>query len=79
MLRATIADDGVGGAVPGGGSGLIGLKDRVEAVGGRTILESPPGRGTMISIELPIAPPEPLPSPDDVARAHPSPPDRDPR
>jgi signal transduction histidine kinase len=78
-LRATIADDGVGGAAPGRGSGLIGLKDRVEAVGGRTILDSPPGRGTMISIELPIAPPDPQPPPADIARAHPSPPDRDPR
>jgi len=64
---------------PGRGSGLIGLKDRVEAVGGRTILDSPPGRGTMISIELPIAPPDPQPPPADIARAHPSPPDRDPR
>jgi signal transduction histidine kinase len=55
-LKATIADDGVGGAAPGGGSGLVGLKDRVEAVGGRRILDSPPGHGTTISIELPIAP-----------------------
>jgi signal transduction histidine kinase len=76
---ATIADDGVGGAAPGSGSGLIGLKDRVEAVGGHTILDSPPGRGTMISIELPIAPPEAPPSPTGIARAHPPPPDRDPR
>jgi signal transduction histidine kinase len=79
MLRATIADDGVGGAAPGRGSGLIGLKDRVDAVGGRTILDSPPGRGTMISIELPVAPSEPPPSPTETAQAHPSPPDRDPR
>jgi signal transduction histidine kinase len=78
-LRATIADDGVGGAVPGGGSGLIGLKDRVEAVGGRAIFDSPPGRGTTISIELPIAPPEPPPPPANIARAHPSPADRDSR
>jgi GAF domain-containing protein len=55
-LRATIADDGVGGADPGAGagSGLIGLADRVNALGGRFTLESPPGRGTTISIELPL-------------------------
>jgi len=57
VLRATIADDGVGGAVAGAGSGLTGLSDRVEALGGRFALESPPGRGTRISIELPIATP----------------------
>ncbi len=53
-LRATIADDGVGGAAPGLGSGLIGLADRVDALGGRLDLNSHPGRGTTISIELPI-------------------------
>jgi signal transduction histidine kinase len=56
-LRATIADDGVGGAAAGSGSGLVGLADRVEALGGRFALESPRGRGTTISIELPIATP----------------------
>jgi signal transduction histidine kinase len=52
--RATVADDGAGGAVLGRGSGLIGLVDRVEALGGRLGLESPVGRGTTISIELPL-------------------------
>jgi signal transduction histidine kinase len=56
VVRAAIADDGVGGAAPEGGSGLTGLADRVEALGGRFALESPAGRGTRISIELPIAP-----------------------
>jgi signal transduction histidine kinase len=55
-VRATVADDGVGGAKPGRGSGLIGLVDRVEALGGRFTLESLPGRGTTISIELPLGP-----------------------
>jgi signal transduction histidine kinase len=54
-VRATVADDGVGGAALARGSGLIGLVDRVEALGGRFTLESPAGRGTTISIELPLA------------------------
>jgi signal transduction histidine kinase len=56
-LHAKIIDDGVGGAQLGLGSGLIGLADRVDALGGQLALVSPPGRGTMISIELPLAPP----------------------
>jgi PAS domain S-box-containing protein len=55
LVRATIQDDGVGGAEASGGSGLIGLIDRVEALGGRFALDSPPGKGTQISIELPLA------------------------
>jgi signal transduction histidine kinase len=54
-VGATVADDGVGGAALARGSGLIGLVDRVEALGGRFALESPAGRGTTISIELPLA------------------------
>ena len=54
-LSSTLSDDGVGGAEIGAGSGLTGLSDRVEALGGRFALESPPGAGTTISIELPIA------------------------
>jgi signal transduction histidine kinase len=54
-VRATVADDGIGGAALGSSSGLIGLVDRVEALGGRFALESPAGRGTTISIELPLA------------------------
>jgi signal transduction histidine kinase len=63
-LRGTIADDGVGGAEPTEGSGLMGAIDRVDALGGRFTLESRPGRGTTISIELPIGiPEEPLRAP----------------
>jgi signal transduction histidine kinase len=54
-IRATIADDGVGGAAIPGSSGLIGLLDRIEALGGTFTLESPPGEGTTISIELPLS------------------------
>jgi signal transduction histidine kinase/DNA-binding NarL/FixJ family response regulator len=53
-VRATVADDGVGGALLGRSSGLTGLVDRVEALGGRFTLESPAGRGTTILIELPL-------------------------
>jgi PAS domain S-box-containing protein len=55
VLRATIEDDGIGGAEASAGSGLVGLIDRVEALGGRFALDSPPSDGTTISIELPLA------------------------
>ena len=54
-LRLSVRDDGVGGADFGRGSGLIGLRDRVEAVGGRIELTSPPGRGTSLVVTVPIA------------------------
>jgi PAS domain S-box-containing protein len=53
-IQATIEDDGVGGAEASAGSGLVGLIDRVEALGGRVALDSPPGDGTRISIEMPV-------------------------
>jgi signal transduction histidine kinase len=56
VLRISVRDDGVGGADLSAGSGLIGLKDRVEALGGRMTLESPQGSGTSLSIELPLTP-----------------------
>jgi PAS domain S-box-containing protein len=49
----TIRDDGVGGADPGGGSGLVGLRDRVEALGGTITVASPRGAGTSISVTIP--------------------------
>jgi glucose-6-phosphate-specific signal transduction histidine kinase len=55
-LEASIADDGVGDADPGSGSGLTGLVDRVDALGGRFELDSPPQGGTRSSIELPLEP-----------------------
>ena len=54
-IAVTIVDDGVGGANPRGGSGLRGLADRVEALGGRLRIEGPPGRGTRIVAEIPKA------------------------
>jgi signal transduction histidine kinase len=53
-LVVTIADDGVGGADPGRGSGLRGLVDRVEAVGGRLEVSSAPGQGTRLCARLPM-------------------------
>jgi signal transduction histidine kinase len=50
-----IADDGIGGAGIAGGSGLRGLADRVEALGGRFTVSSPPGRGTTLRAEIPCA------------------------
>jgi signal transduction histidine kinase len=52
-LVLEVADDGIGGAVPGGGSGLRGLADRVEALGGRLTVSSPPGRGTTLRAQFP--------------------------
>ncbi len=52
-LMVEVADDGIGGAATGGGSGLRGLADRVEALGGRFTLSSPPGRGTTLRAEIP--------------------------
>ena len=56
-VHAAVRDDGRGGAVLGRGSGLIGLVDRVEALGGKLVLDSPAGQGTTISIQLPLAAP----------------------
>jgi signal transduction histidine kinase len=50
-----VADDGVGGADPARGSGLRGLADRVEALGGALVVESPPGGGTRLRAEMPCA------------------------
>jgi signal transduction histidine kinase len=53
-LRVRVRDDGVGGADPIRGSGLVGLKDRIEALGGVFSVHSPPGHGTTVSCELPV-------------------------
>jgi len=54
-LSVEVADDGRGGADPAGGSGLRGLADRVEALGGRLRVTSPPGGGTRLRAEIPCA------------------------
>ncbi len=63
VLHIHISDDGRGGADFSHGSGLVGLKDRSEAIGGRLQLDSPAGAGTTLEITLPLQdrglPPEP--------------------
>jgi signal transduction histidine kinase len=53
-LHLSIRDDGVGGVDPARGSGLIGLGDRAEALGGSIEVSSPPGEGTLILVQLPM-------------------------
>jgi signal transduction histidine kinase len=53
-LRVCVRDDGVGGADPSRGSGLVGLKDRIEAFGGTMTLDSPSGGGTTLVAQLPF-------------------------
>ena len=54
VLRVSVRDDGVGGADPARGSGLVGLRDRVEALGGTFTVESPRDAGTTIEVALPF-------------------------
>ena len=55
LLRVVVGDDGAGGADFTGGTGLAGLRDRVEALGGRIFLDSPRGAGTSLRAELPLS------------------------
>jgi signal transduction histidine kinase len=68
-----VKDDGVGGADPRRGTGLIGLKDRVETLGGAISFASPAGAGTTIRVTLPVGPlagdHPPLQRPDETASA----------
>jgi signal transduction histidine kinase len=57
VLRVCVRDDGRGGAHFGGGSGLVGLKDRAEALGGRLRVHTAPGAGTTVHAELPLGGP----------------------
>jgi signal transduction histidine kinase len=54
ILQFAIRDDGIGGADPRQGSGLVGLSDRIEALGGSLEVTSPTGRGTTLLIEVPL-------------------------
>ena len=55
VLRVAVSDDGVGGADPAAGSGLRGLVDRVAVLDGKLTVESPPGGGTSVEAEIPLA------------------------
>jgi signal transduction histidine kinase len=63
VLRIRVRDDGRGGADLNRGSGLVGLTDRVEALGGRISVRSPPGAGTIVQIALPLTAPGGPPHP----------------
>ena len=54
VVRLAIRDDGIGGADPAKGSGLVGLSDRIEALGGTLEVTSPAGHGTTLLIEIPV-------------------------
>jgi signal transduction histidine kinase len=58
-VAVEVVDDGGGGADLRGGTGLRGLADRVEALGGRLRVESPAGVGTRVTAELPLGAPQP--------------------
>jgi signal transduction histidine kinase len=53
LVTVSIADDGTGGADPSAGSGLKGVADRVEALGGRLLVHSPPSGGTQLRVQIP--------------------------
>jgi len=55
LVTVSIADDGTGGADPSAGSGLRGVADRVEALGGRLVVHSPPAGGTELLVQIPAA------------------------
>jgi signal transduction histidine kinase len=63
-LRVSVHDDGIGGADPTQGSGLLGLKDRIEALDGTFSLHSPAGRGTTVTCQLPVTADGPYPDTD---------------
>ena len=56
VVHVRVRDDGRGGAAFNDGSGLVGLRDRAEALGGHLQLTSPSGAGTTLEIELPLEP-----------------------
>ncbi len=53
-IRLSVSDDGVGGADPSRGSGLLGLRDRIDALGATMTVTSPPGAGTSIVVHFPV-------------------------
>src|SRR5262249_56398173 len=72
-VRLAVSDDGAGGATIIGSYGLRGLADRLEALGGRLEVESPPASGTRLQAELPL-PAQPAPAPTPAPQSRPPPP-----
>jgi signal transduction histidine kinase len=70
ILRLAVRDDGVGGADPARGSGLVGLSDRIEALGGTLHVTSPPGGGTTLLIEIPVNGPDNPAAPEPLDEMH---------
>jgi PAS domain S-box-containing protein len=56
LVCVSVDDDGIGGADPSRGSGLVGLRDRVETLGGSLSVASPPGKGTSLVVQFPATP-----------------------
>ena len=54
LVSVIVSDDGAGGAVTGGGTGLVGLRERVTRLGGSLEIDSPVGRGTRLTARLPV-------------------------
>jgi signal transduction histidine kinase len=53
-LAIDVTDDGVGGATAPSGGGLVGLADRIAALGGTFVIASPVGRGTTLTVRIPL-------------------------
>ena len=54
-LYLSVTDNGIGGTDAGNGSGLVGLNDRVEALGGKTTITSIAGSGTSLAVTIPVS------------------------
>jgi signal transduction histidine kinase len=54
LLRLQVRDDGIGGADPLRGTGLLGLRDRIQALGGTFDVHSPVGGGTTVTCKIPV-------------------------
>jgi signal transduction histidine kinase len=55
LLEMEITDDGIGGVTADGGHGLANIADRVSALDGEVVIDSPPGQGTRLVVRIPCA------------------------
>ena len=56
QIELTVRDDGVGADAPGGGYGLVGVHERVHLLGGQVEIETAPGEGFCLRVQVPILP-----------------------